>query len=131
MSTDQTKRKELMRRWIEALNARDLSQLDELAEEITHKDFIMHDPSTPAISGRGPAVWKAFAHGIVATNSHIHMTFEDFFGESDKTATRLAVRTTSASTGKTVSFPVLFISRWVGDKVAEEWELVGPPEEQP
>lgn len=131
MSTDQTKRKELMQRWIEALNARDLSQLDELAQEITHKDFIMHDPSSTVFSGRGPAVFKEFAHGIVTANSHIHMTVEDSFGEGDKTAGRLTVRTTSASTGKTVSFPVLFIQRWIGDKVAEEWELVGPREEQP
>jgi len=130
MSTDQTKRKELLRRWIEALNARDLSQLDELAEEMTHKDFIMHDPTSTAFSGRGPAIWKGFAHGIVTANSHIHMTIEDFFEEGDKTAGRLAVQTTSAATGKTVSFPVLFINHWIGGKVAEEWELVGPPEEQ-
>jgi len=129
MSTDQTKRKELSRRWIEAFNARNLSQLDELADEMNDKDCILHDPSFPYV-GRGPAAAKELAHQVVKENSHIHITMEEFFGEGDKTATRLTVRTTSASTGKTTSVPVLAIDHWAGNKVVEEWELGGPPEEQ-
>ena len=130
MSTVHTQRKELFQRWIEAWCARDLSQADRVADEMVHKDYVMHDPSSPDL-GQGPEVWKKFARQVLEENSHVHMTIEDFFGEEDKTATRLMVRTTSASTGKTVSFPVQFITHWVGDQCAEEWQLVGPTEEQP
>jgi hypothetical protein len=129
MSTDQTKRKELYWRWIEALNARDLSQLQELAEEMNDKDSILHDPGFPDL-GRGPAAALEGARLVLKDWPDIHITLEDFFGEGDKTAVRMMVRATSASTGKTVSFPVLAIDHWAGNKAVESWELASPPEEQ-
>ena len=120
---------ELWRRWIEALCARDLSRLDELAEEIFDQDSVVHSPMFPDV-GRGPDGAKALARQVVADFSHVDITTEDFFGEDDKTVVRITLRSTSAATGKTVSFPALTINRWVGDKIAEGWELYGPPEEQ-
>jgi ketosteroid isomerase-like protein len=129
MATEQTKRKELYQRWFDALAARDLSRLDELAEAWIAEDFVTHDPDFPDWA-RGPGGIKAFAHQLVANNSHIHVTIEDFFGDGDKTAVRFTVRRTNAATGKTTSFEVLAIDHWSGDQLVEEWELAGPPEEQ-
>jgi ketosteroid isomerase-like protein len=129
MAPDQTKRKELYQRWFEALNARDLSRLDELAEAWLADDFVTHDPDFPDWA-QGSAGVKAFAHQLVANNTHIHITIEDFFGEGDKTAMRFTVRRTNAATGKTMSYQVLAIDHWAGDQLMEEWEFADPPEEQ-
>jgi len=129
MPTDQTKRKELWGRWVAALCARDLHRAEEVAEEMCDQDYVVHNPKLPDY-GRGPAAAKAFAHYVITHYAHIHLMLEDFFGEGDKTAARSTVRFTVAATGQKVRYPVLNIMRWVGDKLAERWELSGPPEEQ-
>jgi SnoaL-like protein len=129
MPTDQTKRKELWGRWVAALCARDLRRAEEVAEEMCDQDYIVHNPKLPDY-GRGPAAAKAFAHYVITHYSQIDLMLEDFFGEGDKTAARSTVRFTVTATGQKVSYPVLNIMRWVGDKLAERWELSGQPEEQ-
>ena len=129
MPTDQTKRKELWGRWIEALVARDLSRAEEVAEEMCDQQYVLHNPSLPDL-GRGPAAAIAFAHTVIANYTNINLTLEDFFGEGDKTAVRSTVRVTVTATGRRVTYPVLNIMRWNGDKIAERWELAGPHEEQ-
>lgn len=129
MPTDQTKRKELWGRWIEALVARDLSRAEEVAEEMCDQQYVLHNPGFPDF-GRGPAAAKAFAHYIIANYTDIHLTLEDFFGEGDKTAARSTVRFTVIATGQKLTYPVLNIMRWDGDTLAERWEITGPREEQ-
>jgi hypothetical protein len=107
-----------------------LGALDELAEETVLENFVEHDPSLPDL-GRDPPGWKELAHQVVIENPHVYSTIDDFFGEGDKTASRGTMRLTSASTAKTVNLPVLVITHWIGNKAIEEWELAGPPEEQP
>ena len=129
MPTDQTKRKELWGRWIEALVARDLSRAEEVAEEMCDQQYVLHNPGFPDF-GRGPAAAKAFAHYIITNYTNIHLTLEDFFGEGDKTAARSTVRFTVIETEQRLTYPVLNIMRWDGDMLAERWELTGPREEQ-
>ena len=114
-----------MSRWIEALNARDMNLLDQLADELYAADYTLHDPGMPDF-GRGPEGVKQFTRQILQDNSEIDMTIEDMFGGGDKLATRMTVRFTNAATGNQVSFPIFEISRMAGGKFAEEWELVGP-----
>ena len=128
MPTDQTKRKELWSRWIEALVARDISQAEAVAEEMCDPQYVLHSPGLPDLA-RGPAAAKAFAHHVIATYTDIQLTLEDFFGEGDKTAVRSTVRVTVRATGQRVAYPVLNIMRWDGDRIAERWELAGPHEE--
>jgi hypothetical protein len=128
LSTDQTKRKELWGRWVAALCARDLSRAEEVAEEMCTQDYVVHSPAFPDY-GRGPAAAKAFAHHVITHYSQIDLTLEDFFGEGDRTAARSTVRFTVVATGLKAGYPVLNIMRWVGDQLAERWELTGPPEE--
>jgi len=129
MPTDLTKRKELWGRWIEALVVRDLNRAEEVAEEMCDQEYVLHNPGVPDL-GRGPAAAKAFAHYVIATYTDIHLTLEDFFGEGDKTAVRSIVRVTVIATGQRVTYPVLNIMRWGGDRIAERWELAGPHEKQ-
>ena len=129
MPTDQTKRKELWTRWLEALVARDLRRAEAVAEEMCGQQYVLHNPALPDL-GRGPAAAKTFAHHIIATYTDIHLTLEDFFGVGDKTAVRSTVRVTEIATGHRVTYPVLNIMRWEGDTLAERWELAGPHEEQ-
>jgi SnoaL-like domain len=91
MPADQTKRKELWCRWIEALVARDLRQAEAVAEEMCDPQYVLHNPGLLDL-GRGPAAAKAFAHHVIATYTNIRLTVEDFFGEGDKTAVRRTVR---------------------------------------
>ena len=128
MPTDQTKRMELWGRWIAALAARDLSQAEEVADEMCNQQYVLHNPSLPDL-GRGPAAAIAFAQHAIATYSNIQLTLEDFFGEGDKTAVRSTVRVTVMATGQAVTYPVLNIMRWDGDTIAERWELAGPHED--
>ncbi len=129
MPTNQTKRKELWGRWAAALNARDLIQAEEVADEMCDQDYVLHSSGFRDF-GRGPAAAKAFALHVITTYSQINLTVEDFFGEGDKTAMRTTVRITVAATGQRVTYPVLNIMRWDGDKIAERWELAGPHKEQ-
>ena len=127
MPTDQTKRKELWGRWIEALVASDFSQAEKVAEEMCDQQYVLHNPGLPDL-GRGPAAAIAFAHSVIDTYTDIHLTLEDFFGEGDRTAVRSTVRVTDRATGQKVTYPVLNIMRWDGDRIAERWELTGPHE---
>jgi hypothetical protein len=129
MLSDQTKRKQLWGRWVAALNSRDLHGAEEAAEEMCDQSYVVHNPKFPDF-GQGPAAAKAFAHYVISHYSQIDLTLEDFFGEGDKTAARSTVRFTVTATGQKLSYPVLNIMRWVGDKLAERWELTGEPEEQ-
>ena len=130
MATDQKKTREDLRQWFEAFNARDLDRIDRLSDGIYAADYTLHDPGSPNF-GRGSAAVKQFARGILQQFPDMRMTLEDVFGEGDRLAVRLTCSGTNASTGKRVSFPVLGISRYVGNQCVEDWELVGPPTEMP
>jgi predicted SnoaL-like aldol condensation-catalyzing enzyme len=67
--------------------------------------------------------------GLLKRNSAIHVHIDDMFGEGDRLAVRFTVTSTNASTSKTARFSALDISRFVDGKIAEEWELTGPPDE--
>jgi len=128
MSTEKIKAD--MIRWVEALKARNIKLLDELADELYTADYILHDPSMPDF-GRGPQGVKQFTRHILQDNADVDMAIEDMFGEGDRLATRMTIRMVETSTGRRISFPVLVISHMVTGKFAEEWELVGPETEEP
>jgi hypothetical protein len=129
MPTDQTKRRELWGRWVAALCESNLRRAEEVAEEMCNQDYVVHSPKFPDF-GQGPAAAKQFAHYVITHYSQIRLTVEDFFGEGDKTAARSTVRFTITATAQKMSYPVLNIMRWDGDKLAERWDLTGEPEGQ-
>ena len=129
MSTGPSQLEEIARRYFAALRARDLDEIDALAEAWYAENFVLHIANGPDL-GRGPAALKAFTRGLLANYSDIHITIEDFFSADDKTATRYMVRATDATTGKTTSAPGMSMGRMAGEKMVELWELLGPRTEQ-
>ena len=128
MSREQEARRAVYLRWFEALHARDLSQLDALAEEWIADSFILHDPSFAGLPPGRVGV-KELAGRLVETNSHLAITLDDFFGDGDKTAARFTVQRTNALTGQATRFVVLALDDWAGNQLVEEWQLAGPAEE--
>ncbi|MEO6113858.1 MAG: ester cyclase [Sphingomicrobium sp.] len=53
----------------------------------------------------------------------IKFTIEDQFVEGDRVATRMTAYGTSKATGKSVHLIGLNISRFVGNRIAEEWPV--------
>jgi ketosteroid isomerase-like protein len=123
MSTEQNKA--VLRRWIEALNARNVSTLDELADEIYTPGYILHDPSFPDLVP-GPEGVKQFVRRVLKGSADTHLTVEDMVAEGDKVAGRYTVHHTDATAGKLVSTRIIAISRFASGKIAEEWELAVP-----
>ena len=54
---------------------------------------------------------------------NIKFTIEDQFAEGDRIATRMTAVGTSKATGKVVHLIGLNISRFVGNRIAEEWPV--------
>ena len=129
MATNQKRIKDDMIRWFEAFAARDVNRMDQLADEIYDSTYVLHDPSFPNFE-QGPAGIKQLVRQVFKGFSDLHVTVDDMLGEGDKLAVRLTARGTSATTGKVVHFPVLTVARYVGDKMVEEWQLTGAPEEE-
>jgi len=123
MSTE--KNKAAVLGWIDAMNKKDLSVLDKLADELNTADFIEHDPGFPDF-GRGPEGVKKWVRQVLKDSPDMHITLEDMIADGDKVVVRLTVKSTDAATGKPVNFLVLAIDRFVGEKIAEEWELGVP-----
>jgi predicted ester cyclase len=123
MSTENNKAAIL--RWIDAMNKKDLHELDKLAEDIYTADFVEHDPGISDME-RGPAGIKKWVRQVLKDSPDMHVTLEDQMADGDKVASRLTVKLTDAATGKPVNLLVLGIDRFVGEKIAEEWELGVP-----
>jgi hypothetical protein len=112
-------------RWFEAVNQADLTLLDTLADEIFRVDFIAHDPRLLGFEP-GPAGVKRFIRRVLAENKDVHVTVHDIFSEADKLAYRFTVSMTEVESGKAVDVQLLAIDHFIGDQIAEEWQLSAP-----
>lgn len=110
--------------WFEALNHGNLALLDQMAGALFTDDFTWHDHRV-LDSGCGPKLVKKFIHQLLQENTDVHVTVHDIFSISDKTASRFSVSMTDATSGKPVQVQLLAIDRFVGDQIAEEWQLSG------
>jgi len=128
MSTE--KNKAVIRRQLGAFGPGNLKLLEQLADELYTADYVVHDPGSPGLPP-GPEGVKLFVRGLLTTFPDARITVEDQIAEGDKVTTRFTMRGTDASTGKPVTMQVLCLSRFVGGKIAEEWQLGVPVEAQP
>jgi predicted SnoaL-like aldol condensation-catalyzing enzyme len=128
MSAEQNKA--AIRRQLEGLNTRNVSVLEKLADELYAANYTLHDPDYPGLPP-GPEGVKQFVRGTLESMPDVHVTIEDMVAEGDRVATRFTVDGTNASTGKPMRILVMAISRFVGGKIAEEWELGVPAAPQP
>ena len=115
-------------RWMEAISSRDLSAIDRVADEFFTDDYVWHFPGLTGLQP-GPAGVKSTFRAILAENPALKPTLDDLLVEGNKVATRCTLRRTDPDTGKPQRCSDLVISRMIGDKTAEDWELLGPWED--
>jgi steroid delta-isomerase-like uncharacterized protein len=120
MSAEQNKM--MIQRWVEmAWNNGNLA----IADEVYSADYLLHDPAGPI---HGPEALKQFVATFHTAYPDIHATIEDMIAEGNKVVWRYTVRGTHqgefmgiAPTGKSITLTGILISRFVDDKVVEDW----------
>lgn len=120
------KNKATVRRfWEEVFNGRKLS----LIEELFTTDWVYHGVGGQKIYGlKGLKEFLADYHNAFPD---IQVKVENLIAEGDKVVSHVTSRGTHkgelmgiAPTGKQVTVPVICISRFVGDKIIEDWEII-------
>jgi steroid delta-isomerase-like uncharacterized protein len=114
----------VIRRWIEAYNARDL----EAEADVLAPGFVAHVPAAPGPL-EGLEAWRRFSGPFAEAFPDLRLTVEDVVSEGEKVAARVAFRGTHrggefqgiAPTGKEVAFSSMEFNRVVGGKVEEHW----------
>ncbi len=120
------KNKATVRRfWEEVFNGRKLS----LIEELFSTDWGYHGVGGQKIFGLKGL--KEFLTDYHNAFPDIQVEVENLIAEGDKVVSHVTSRGTHkgelmgiAPTGKQVTVPVICISRFVGDKIVEDWEMI-------
>jgi steroid delta-isomerase-like uncharacterized protein len=115
--------KDVIRRWIEAYNDRDVQQVE---ADVLAPDYVAHAPAAP-----GPMdseAWSQFTGAFIEAFPDLRLTVEDIASEGEKVAARISFRGTHrgefqgiAPTDKEVTFSEIVIDRVVDGKVEEHW----------
>lgn len=117
--------KTVIRRWVaEGWNGGDI---DHAAARYYADDYRMHDPMVPNLPP-GLEGFKAYIHSFRDALGDVEVVLEDLMAEGDKVTWHFTLRATHTdaflgipATGKRVAVTGMLISRFAGDKVAEEW----------
>jgi steroid delta-isomerase-like uncharacterized protein len=125
MATEQNKA--LFRRMVEEIfNRGNMS----LADEFIAPDFVEHEELPPGIPPGREGV-KQLTAMLRSAFPDFKATIDDMIAEGDKVVVRMTWRGTHKGefmgippTGKSVSFGVIDIVRFAGDKFAEHWGLM-------
>jgi len=120
------KNKAIIRRfWEEVFNGRQLSLIDELFTT----NWVYHGVGGQEIYG--PKGLKQFLTDYHNAFPDIQVKVENLIAEGDKVVSHVTSRGTHngelmgiAPTGKQVTVPGICISRFVGDKIVEDWEII-------
>ncbi len=124
MSLEQNKAV-LRRFWEEVFNQKKLGLVDELFTA----DWSYHGAGGQEL--RGPEALKQFLSVFFNALPDIRVTVDDLIAESDRVVSRVTGRGTHegelmgiAPTGREVTVTVICITRFVGERIAEDWELI-------
>lgn len=120
------KNKAMVRRfWEEVFNGRKLSLID----EIFTADWVYH--GVGGLKVYGPEGLKQFLTEYYNAFPDMQVKVENLIAEGDKVVSHVTSRGTHkgelmgiAPTGKQVTVPVICISRFVDDKIGENWEII-------
>ena len=111
--------------WEEIFNGRNLALVDSLFTP----DYVYHGSAGQEV--RGPHGLRQFLTMYLEAFPDLRAEIEDIFGEGDKVVSRATCRGTHKGvlmgippTGKQVEIAVICVNRFVGDRIAEDWELV-------
>ena len=115
--------KALVRRWIEAINKKNVAVFD----EIFTANYVAH---TPGAEENDPESIKQLMTGLFTAFPDLHLTVEDFIAEGDKVVHRLTVQGTHKGdlmgippTGKQFTIMLINITRNAKNKFAESWTI--------
>ena len=122
------KTRELVLGWIEAVNSGDIKLIDQAADRFFTNDYVWHFPAVHDFP-LGPACAKRLFRQVLGESPEFRSTLEELFVEGDRVASRCTMHRKDPTTGKPQHGTEIALSRFVGDKVAEEWELIGPWED--
>ena len=117
--------KDVIRRWIEAYNQRDL----EAEANLLAPGFVAHVPDAPApLDLEGLESWRQFTAPFTEAFPDLRLTIQDIAAEGDTVAARVVFEGTHRGefqglppTGKQVAFSSIEFNRVVGGKVEEHW----------
>jgi len=128
MVTEQQYR-EILLRWVEALNAKDWDAFDKAMDELHTSDCVSHLRGAQG-PVRGPEGVKQFFRGVIKAFPDYRGTVEDVLAAGDKGAARFTGHRTDPTTGKPQRLLGIRISHMKGGKFAEDWQLIGPWEDE-
>ncbi len=116
--------KELIRRFTDAVNAKDWTALEGLASAA----FARHSAATTGPPVRSLDEFVRLQQGFLAAFPDQHVTLEQILAEGDRVAVRAIYRATNTgplegnpATGKAVEAPFIALFRIEGGRVAELW----------
>jgi len=125
MATTEKNKAIIRRFWEEVFNGKKLSLIDELFTN----DWIYHGVGGQKIYG--PKGLKQFLTDYHNAFPDIQVNVENLIAEGDKVVSHVTSCGTHkgelmgiAPTGKRVTVPVISISRFVDDKIVEDWEII-------
>jgi predicted SnoaL-like aldol condensation-catalyzing enzyme len=103
--------------WHEVFNAGKLDVVDELVDT----SYVYYGPG--GYEMKGPEGLKQFVRGLRTSFPDLHFTVEDLIAEGDKVVSRWTLRGTRRTTNKQVAIMGIIITRVVGGKCVEDWEI--------
>jgi predicted ester cyclase len=116
-------------RFREAVNSRDLTEIEAAVDEIVDPDLKFHAPVP--FDAAGPEVLKRVWAVLLGGLPDIHVTVDDVIAEGDKVVFRNTVTGTHTGefrgvppTGRSITYDEMFIVRFAAGKVAEIWGIV-------
>jgi steroid delta-isomerase-like uncharacterized protein len=116
--------KAAIRRWLEeGINQGNLAALDELVAP----NYVYHGPGMEL---RGPEALKQLVAVFRTAFPDLHTTIDDMVAEGDKVVTRWTATGTHrgefmgmAPTGRSMTLPIIVITRFEAGKAVEDWEV--------
>jgi predicted ester cyclase len=112
-------------RGCEIYNTKDISVIESWYDEILAPDCVYHNPDMPDVVGLENI--KQFVSDIYKAMPDLYYNApEDIIVQGNKVAVRHTVSFTDQVSGKRKRCMIVYIDHYSGDKIMEEWELVGP-----
>ena len=107
-------------------NTGDPDVMDRWYDGFLTPDCVYHNPKMDQPMSGCEAI-KQFVRGIYKRiPDMVHNAPEDVIFQGDRVVVRHTVSRTDPATGRRQTAMIVYITRYVGDRVAEIWEMVGP-----
>jgi predicted SnoaL-like aldol condensation-catalyzing enzyme len=114
--------KKLDMRWMNAMNSRDLAEIDRATEELYPDEWLMHNPTYPDLPHTKVGM-KEWARYLLNDMPDFHIQLEDIIAEGDRVASRVLLTGTNATSKEPFKMQCMHISRYAENKLVEEWEI--------